>query len=87
MQQIEPFKPTFHLGEEVVEFARREDGRFQVAHQRPAPSSTPAPWSSPPASGSFQPRRIGIEGAEAFEGTAIHYRVKNSSRLSTASGW
>ena len=23
MKQIEPFKPTFHLGEEIVEFARR----------------------------------------------------------------
>jgi len=28
MKQIEPFKPTLHLGEEVVEFARREDGRL-----------------------------------------------------------
>src|SRR5271154_1615129 len=27
MKQIEPFKPAFHLGEEVVEFARHEDGR------------------------------------------------------------
>src|SRR3984885_5433442 len=30
MKQIEPFKPTFHLGQEVVEFARREDGHFKV---------------------------------------------------------
>jgi len=31
--------------------------------------------------GSFQPRRIGVEGADLFEGTAIHYRVKNSSHF------
>src|SRR5205823_6504118 len=31
--------------------------------------------------GSFQPRRIGLEGAEAFEGSAIHYRVKSAAEL------
>ena len=30
MQQIEPFHPTFHLGQEVIEFARQESGRFLV---------------------------------------------------------
>ena len=29
--------------------------------------------------GSFQPRRLGVEGCEAFEGTQIHYRVKNAA--------
>ncbi|HPM25137.1 MAG TPA: NAD(P)/FAD-dependent oxidoreductase, partial [Phycisphaerae bacterium] len=29
--------------------------------------------------GSFQPRRIGIPGAEAFEGSHIHYRVKSAA--------
>ncbi|HLY52909.1 MAG TPA: NAD(P)/FAD-dependent oxidoreductase, partial [Steroidobacteraceae bacterium] len=31
--------------------------------------------------GSFQPRRLGLEGAEAFEGAAIHYRVRNAAAL------
>jgi len=31
--------------------------------------------------GSFQPRRIGVEGADVFEGTGIHYKVKNSSHF------
>ena len=31
--------------------------------------------------GSFQPRRIGLEGAEAFEGGAIQYRVKSAAEL------
>ena len=30
MQQIKPFNPQFHLGQEVTELARREDGRFRV---------------------------------------------------------
>jgi thioredoxin reductase (NADPH) len=29
--------------------------------------------------GSFQPRRLGLEGAEAFEGSSIHYRIKNAA--------
>lgn len=78
MKQIEPFKPAFHLGQEVVEFARRENGRF---HVRTTAGTTFDAGAVVIAAGvgSFQPRRIGIEGAEAFEGSGIHYRVKNAS--------
>ena len=31
--------------------------------------------------GSFQPRRLGVEGVERFEGGAIQYRVKNAADL------
>jgi thioredoxin reductase (NADPH) len=31
--------------------------------------------------GSFQPRRIGLDGAEAFEGGAIQYRVRSAAEL------
>ena len=80
LQQIKPFKPQFHLGQEVVEFARREDGRFRV---RTAGDVTFDAGAVVIAAGvgSFQPRRIGIEGSEAFEGTAVHYRVKNAAEL------
>src|SRR3984893_6613917 len=80
MQQIEPFHPTFHLGQEVLEFARQESGRF---HIRTATGTTFDAGTVVIAAGvgSFQPRRIGIEGSEAFEGSALHYRVKNSSSL------
>jgi thioredoxin reductase (NADPH) len=80
MQQIEPFHPTFHLGQEVIEFARQENGRFRV---RTATGTTFDTGTVVIAAGvgSFQPRRIGIEGSEAHEGTALHYRVKNSSQF------
>jgi thioredoxin reductase (NADPH) len=80
MKQIEPFHPTFHLGQEVVEFARQETGRF---HVRTATGTTFDAGAVVIAAGvgSFQPRRIGIEGSEAFEGSALHYRVKNSSQF------
>jgi thioredoxin reductase (NADPH) len=80
MQQIAPFHPTFHLDQEVVEFARKENGRF---HARTTKGTTFDAGAVVIAAGvgSFQPRRIGIDGAEAFEGSALPYRVKNSSAL------
>jgi thioredoxin reductase (NADPH) len=80
MQQIEPFHPTFHLGQEVTEFARQESGRFRVRTATGTTFDTGAVVIAAGV-GSFQPRRIGIEGSEAHEGTSLHYRVKNSSHF------
>jgi len=80
MKQIEPFKPQFHLSQEVVEFARREDGRFKVATTAGTLFNAGAVVIAAGV-GSFQPRRIGIEGADVFEGSGIHYKVKNSSHF------
>jgi thioredoxin reductase (NADPH) len=80
LEQIKPFKAQMHLGHEVVEFARRENGRF---HLQTAAGTTFDAGAVVIAAGvgSFQPRRIGIEGAEAWEGGAIQYRVKNAAEL------
>src|SRR5690606_22857952 len=80
LQQIKPFNAVFHLGQEVTELHKREDGRFTV---RTALGTTFDAGAVVIAGGvgSFQPRRIGLEGAERFEGTSIRYRVKNASEL------
>jgi thioredoxin reductase (NADPH) len=80
MQQIKPFKPQFHLGQEVVHFSRREDGRFSIATAAGTRFDAGAVVIAAGV-GSFQARRIGIEGAEAFEGNGILYRVKDVSAL------
>ena len=36
LKQIAPFEPAFHLGQEVAELQRREDGRFFVRTALPA---------------------------------------------------
>ncbi len=81
MQQIKPFKPEFHLGQEVIEFRRLDSGRF---HVRTALGTTFDAGAVVIAAGvgSFQPRRLGIEGIEPFEGRSIHYRIKNSAEFS-----
>jgi thioredoxin reductase (NADPH) len=80
LQQIKPFKPQLHLGQEVVEFARTEAGRFHIGTAAGTRFDAGAVVIAA-GLGSFQPRRIGIEGAEAFEGGAIHYRIRNAAEL------
>ena len=80
MQQIKPFNAQFHLGQEVTELTRRDDGRFTV---RTVTGTTFNAGAVVIAGGvgSFQPRRIGLEGADAFEGRDIRYRVRDAHLL------
>ena len=78
MKQIEPFHPRMHLGEEVTEFSRQDNGRFRLVTSLGTVFDAGAVVIAAGV-GSFQPRRIGIEGADPFEGSSIHYRVKNAS--------
>ena len=80
MQQIKPFEPRFHLGQEVAELARRDDGRFFL---RTALGTTFLARTVVIAGGlgSFQPRKLAVEGAEAREGRQLHYRVRDAARF------
>jgi thioredoxin reductase (NADPH) len=80
LQQIKPFKAQLHLGHEVTEFGHREDGRFHLATAGGLRFDAGAVVIAA-GLGSFQPRRIGIEGAEAFEGGALQYRVRNAAEV------
>jgi len=78
MQQIKPFAPQFHLGEEVAALSPREDGRFDLATS--AGTKFVARTVVIAAGlGSFQPRRLVVEGAEAFEDRQVHYRVRSAA--------
>ncbi|HEY6483290.1 MAG TPA: NAD(P)/FAD-dependent oxidoreductase [Steroidobacteraceae bacterium] len=80
IKQIEPFHPQFHLSQEVAEFRRREDGRFDVRTAAGIAFDAGAVVIAAGV-GSFQPRRIGVEGAESFEGSRIHYRIRDAAGL------
>jgi thioredoxin reductase (NADPH) len=80
MEQIKPFKPRFHLGQEVSGFAPREDGRFTLSTAAGTRFNAGAVVIAAGV-GSFQPRRLGLAGAEPFEGGAIRYRVKDPAAL------
>jgi thioredoxin reductase (NADPH) len=80
MQQIKPFNPQLHLGHEVIEFAQLPDGRFHLATSGGVRFNAGAVVIAAGV-GSFQPRRLGVEGAERYEGRGIHYRVKSAAEL------
>jgi thioredoxin reductase (NADPH) len=80
MEQIEPFEPVLHLNQEVQVVERLEDGAFRVVtsagtvfHARTVIIAGGV--------GSFQPRRLRVEGAARYEGSQIHYKVSDPSQF------
>ena len=80
MQQIKPFNAQFHLGEEMRELHRLEDGTFllQTAGQTRFHAKTVIIAAG---LGAFAPRRLSVEGIEAFEGTSVQYKVKSAAEF------
>jgi thioredoxin reductase (NADPH) len=76
LKQIEPFGATFHFGQEVTVVQRQEDGRFFVETSRGTQFMTRTIFIAAGV-GAFQPRTLRVDGLEKFEGTQVHYRVKN----------
>ncbi len=80
LKQIEPFGATFHLGQEVTQVEPQADGRFLVATSKGTRFLTKTVFIAGGV-GSFQPRTLKVEGLEAFDGTQLHYRVKNPAEF------
>jgi thioredoxin reductase (NADPH) len=78
MEQIEPFHAGFHLGEEVVEVTREDDG-FRVVTNADKVFLAKTVFIAGGV-GSFQPRRLRLPEAEQLEGTHVNYRVKDPSK-------
>jgi thioredoxin reductase (NADPH) len=78
MEQIKPFNAMFHLGQEVTEVQVQPDRRFHVTTALGTMFNARTIVIAGGV-GSFQPRRLGLEGAETFEGSSIHYRIKNAA--------
>jgi thioredoxin reductase (NADPH) len=76
LKQIEPFGATFHFGQEVTVVERQDDGRFYVETSRGTKFLTRTIFIAAGV-GAFQPRTLKVDGLEKFEGTQLHYRVKN----------
>ncbi len=80
MEQIKPFGAEFHLGEEALELQKQPDGRFRLVTSAGTVFDTGTVVIAAGV-GSFQPRRLSVEGAESFEGSHLHYSVKNAPDL------
>ena len=80
LQQIAPFHPTFHLGQDVTELQRQDDGRFFLSTSKGTTFLTKTVFIAAGV-GSFQPRSLKVEGLDAFEGTQLFYRVRNPAQF------
>jgi thioredoxin reductase (NADPH) len=80
LEQIKPFGATMHFGQEVTEVQKRGDGRFDVKTAGGLAFDAGAIVIAGGV-GSFQPRRLSLEGADAFEGTQIFYRVQKAAQF------
>lgn len=79
VKQIEPFNHTICLGEEVLSFDKEEDV-FEIKTNLGTHYSKTIIIAA--GNGSFQPRRLNLEGHETFEGQQLHYYVKDMSVFS-----
>ncbi len=80
MKQIAPFGATFHMGEEVSVVNKRDDGRFDVATAKGTSFVTKTIFIAGGV-GSFQPRTLKVDGLAAYDGTQLHYRVRNPAQF------
>lgn len=80
LKQIEPFGATFHLGQEVTQVEKQADGRFFVATSKSTQFLTKTVFIAGGV-GSFQPRTLKVDGLEKFDGTQLHYRVRNPAQF------
>lgn len=77
MKQIEPFNPTFTLGERVEGLEKQEDGSYHIIGSEGTIIHAQVVVIAG-GLGCFEPRKPEIPGLEKFEGKAgVHYFVKN----------
>ena len=75
MQQIKPFKPTFHLNEMVSTLEKIGEPAFRVTTDRGKVFEAKVVVIGA-GGGSFQPKRPPISGIEPYEGKSVHYAVR-----------
>jgi len=80
MEQIKPFDPQFHLGQQVTELLPQGNGRFHVK------TSTGTEFDAgtviiAAGLGAFSPRQLKAPGAAEFIDTSVHNKVIDPSRF------
>jgi thioredoxin reductase (NADPH) len=79
-KQIDPFKPTFTLGERVETLTKLEDESFLLVTSDKTEINAKVIVIAG-GLGCFEPRKPEIENLEHFEGKGVHYMVKDPERF------
>jgi thioredoxin reductase (NADPH) len=80
MQQIEPFEPGMHLGEEVSVVQRQNDDTFVVETSAGTRFNAKAVVIAAGV-GSFQPRPLRAAGMDSLSDDKLHYRVRDPQQF------
>lgn len=80
LKQIEPFKPQFHLNQEVSTLNKQADGRFLIRTSQDQQFLTKAIFIAAGV-GAFQPRTLNLDGIEDFVDKQVFYRVTNPEQF------
>jgi thioredoxin reductase (NADPH) len=78
LEQIKPFRPQFHLNQQVNTLARQADGRFLVETSANQSFSTKTIFIAAGV-GAFQPKKLPIAGLDTFDGTQLFYQLTTTS--------
>ena len=78
--QIKPFAATFHFGQQVSLVERQPDGRFRVETSKGLRLLAKTIFIASGV-GSFQPRRLKIDGLAAFEDVQLFYAAPDAARF------
>jgi thioredoxin reductase (NADPH) len=79
MEQIAPFEPEFHLGQEVT-VVKPVNDQFEVETATGTRFLTKTVFLAGGV-GSFQPRRMRLEGIDAYEDKSLFYRVRDPEKF------
>ncbi|MDM0013431.1 NAD(P)/FAD-dependent oxidoreductase [Variovorax sp. J22P168] len=80
LQQVAPFRPGFHLEQQVATLARQEDGRFLLTTTLDSAFLARTVFIAAGV-GAFVPRRIALDGIERLEGSRLFYHPEALERF------
>ncbi len=79
MEQIKPFNAGFHLGQQVQEFEKRDDGRFTVVTSKGTTFDAGTVIIAA-GLGSFMPRQLKAKGLDEITTDQVQYKVTDRER-------
>lgn len=80
VEQIEPFKPSYTLGERAEKIERIEKNKFRLTTNKGTQIEAPV-IAIAGGLGCFEPRKPPIEGIEKFEDKGVEYMVKDPEKF------
>ncbi|MBE1555317.1 NAD(P)/FAD-dependent oxidoreductase [Sporosarcina limicola] len=79
VEQMSQFEPMITLEQDVRQVEKLEDGTFKLTTNHAVHFSKAIIITA--GNGAFQPKKLGIETAEKYEGKNLHYFIKNLNQF------